>query len=124
VTSSPDAPANGAATADKTAAPAGPTKPPVSGSAELEIASPVDAGRVRQFQQQLANVEGVFVRMVWSVPRKGTTIAVDLRQPVSLVEELRGLATVADVQEAGKRGSVHRIAVKLHPAESSAAGVH
>ncbi|GIW06859.1 MAG: hypothetical protein KatS3mg060_1664 [Dehalococcoidia bacterium] len=94
---------------------ADPSRPPrqFHGYVEVTVQSPVSPYAVRDLERALASLPEVSIRLVWGAPQRGTTIGLDLHQPLPLAERLKALSFVESVRELGDRGGVGRLRVRL-----------
>ncbi|GIW10741.1 MAG: hypothetical protein KatS3mg061_1798 [Dehalococcoidia bacterium] len=83
------------------------------GSVELLLRPGASVSAVRAFERALSNLPGVSIRFVWGDPQEGTTIGVNLAQPLALAALLRALPLVAEVRELSDRDEVGRLRVRL-----------
>ena len=75
------------------------------GNVELVIPSTVEAGykQIRQFREQLEQLENVKVVWTGGSDREGSTIAVSVQKPMNLAHIINEMPIVEKVQQKGKR---------------------
>jgi hypothetical protein len=83
------------------------------GYVEVTVETPASPDAVREVERLLAALPDTSIRLVWGIPRRGTTIGLELRQPLALGERLKAAPFVASVRELGDRDGVGRLHVRV-----------
>lgn len=83
------------------------------GYVEVTVEPPASPDAVRDIERRLAALPDAALRLVWGTPRRGTTIGLELRQPLALAERLKAVPSVVAVRELGDRGGVGRLHVRV-----------
>ncbi|MCS6800655.1 MAG: hypothetical protein RMM58_10065 [Chloroflexota bacterium] len=83
------------------------------GYVEIIVPSPASPYAIRDLERALTALPDASIRLIWGTSLHGTTIGVDLRQPVALAAWLKTHPFVESVRELADRGGVGRVRARL-----------